>query len=67
MPKYIKGVVENIGPYQITAKQNEFTKAIQEMSKEHVKKKKRIKRTSKDQKKEENIKRLLRKLKEKTN
>ena len=66
MPKYIKGVVENIGPYQITAKQNEFTKAIQEMSKEQIKKKKRIKKTNMRQQKEENIKRLLRKLKGKT-
>ena len=67
MPKYIKGVVENIGPYQITAKQNEFTKAIQEMSKEQIKKKRRIKKTNMSQQKEEDIKRLLRKLKGKTN
>ena len=67
MSKFNRKVVENIGSYQKMAKQNEFSKAIQEMSKEHVKKRKRIKRTSKDQKKEENIKGLLRKLKGKTN
>ena len=66
MPKYNKKVVEDIGPYQKMAKQNEFSKAIQEMSKEQIKKKKRIKETNMRQQKEENIKRLLRKLKGKT-
>ena len=66
MSKYNKRVVENIGSYQKKAKQNEFSKAIQEMLKEQFKKKKRIKRTNMRQQKEENIKRLLRKLKGKT-
>ena len=66
MPKYNKKVVEDMGPYQKMAKQNEFSKAIQEMSKEQFKKKKRIKRTNVRQQKEENIKRLLKKLKGKT-
>ena len=66
MPKYNKKVIEDMGPYQKKAKQNEFSKAIQEMSKEQFKKKKRIKRTNMRQQKEENIKRLLRKLKGKT-
>jgi len=66
MPKYNKKVIEDMGPYQKKAKQNEFSKAIQEMSKEQFKKKKRIKRTNMGQQKEENIKRLLRKLKGKT-
>ena len=66
MPKYNKKIVENIGSYQKMTKQNEFSKAIQEMSKEQIKKKKRIKRTNMRQQKEENIKRLLRKLKGKT-
>jgi len=66
MSKYNKRFVENIGSYQKKAKQNEFSKAIQEMSKEQIKKKKRIKKTNMRQQKEENIKRLLRKLKGKT-
>ena len=66
MSKYNKKIVENIGSYQKKAKQNEFSKAIQEMSKEQIKKKKRIKKTNMRQQKEENIKRLLRKLKGKT-
>ena len=66
MPKYNKKVIEDMGPYQKKAKQNEFSKAIQEMLKEQFKKKKRIKRTNMRQQKEENIKRLLRKLKGKT-
>ena len=66
MPKYNKKVIEDMGPYQKKAKQNEFSKAIQEMSKEQFKKKKRIKRTNVRQQKEENIKRLLKKLKGKT-
>ena len=52
----MKSLLEIWKKRQNLIKQNEFTKAIQEMSKEHVKKKKRIKRTSKDQKKEENMK-----------
>ena len=63
MPKYNKKVTEDMGSYQKMAKQNEFSKAIQEMSKEQFKKKKRIKKTNMRQQKEENIKRLLRKLK----
>ena len=66
MSKYNERVVENMGPYQKKAKQNEFSKTIQEMSKEQIKKKKRIKKTNMRQQKEENIKRLLRKLKGKT-
>ena len=66
MSKYNERVVENMEPYQKKAKQNEFSKAIQEMSKEQIKKKKRIKKTNMRQQKEENIKRLLRKLKGKT-
>ena len=66
MPKYNKKIVENIGSYQKMTKQNEFSKAIQEISKEKVKKRKRIKKTNMKLQKEENIKRLLRKLKGKT-
>ena len=66
MSKYNKKVIENLGPYQKKAKQNEFSKAIQEMSKEQIKKKRRIKKTNMSQQKEEDIKRLLRKLKGKT-
>ena len=66
MSKFNRKVVENIGTYQKMTKQNEFSKAIQEISKEQIKKKKRIKKTNMRQQKEENIKRLLRKLKGKT-
>ena len=66
MSKFNSKVVENIGTYQKTTKQNEFSKAIQEMSREQIKKKKRIKKTNMKLQKEENIKRLLRKLKGKT-
>ena len=66
MSKYNKKVTEDMGSYQKKAKQNEFSKAIQEMSREQIKKKKRIKKTNMKLQKEENIKRLLRKLKGKT-
>ena len=66
MSKFNRKVVENIGTYQNMTKQNEFSKAIQEISKEKVKKRKRIKKTNMKLQKEESIKRLLRKLKGKT-
>ena len=66
MSKYNQKVVENIGSYQKKTKQNEFSKAIQEISKEQNKKKKRIRKINKGKQKEENIKKILRKLKGKT-
>ena len=38
MPKYNKKITEDMGSYQKITKQNEFSKTIQEISKEKVKK-----------------------------
>ena len=67
--KVIKNLSE--GPYQTKVRQNSFTKAIQEIhQEEQVNKKENIRRPRKNKnngnQKEENIRKLLKKLKGKT-